>query len=124
MDFFYQTKVIKGTFGAYFFIEPTNYKRYVSFWDVRKRSKKDWNLFSQLPDSINQIIWHFKRQLECSEERWDNFLMSLTTPQYISFKSKTKGNAVYVKGYISFALQKFPAESRIFKKAEKQLFNY
>jgi len=126
MNFFYQKRVLRGTSGGFYFVEPTGYKRYVDHWDVRQR--KIPVMFPQLPDELNVIIWHFKRQLECSTERWDNFIMSLTTAQYQLFKKKTKSlkcaHTPCVRGYISFALQHFPASSRVFKKAEKQLLNY
>jgi len=124
MSFYYQQKVKKGTNGAYYYIEPSGYRRYVSFWDVRKR--KIPALFPNLPVELNRLIWHFKQQLECSEKRWDNFIMDLTTYQYINLKKKVKAHTdhVCVAKFIDFALHSFPANSRIYKKAAKQLLNY
>ena len=126
MNFFFQKRVERGVNGAYFYVESSGWKRYVNHWDVRPR--KIPILFPQLPKELNAIIWHFKKQMECSTSRWDNFIMSLTTAQYNKFKHKVnsieKEHKPCVRTYISFALQNFPANSRVFIKAEKQLYNY
>ena len=121
---YFQKKVTKGTLGGYYYVESSGYRRYVCFWDVRKR--KIPVLFSNLPVELNKIIWHYKRQLECSEKRWDNFLMDLTTHQYHDLKKKVKAHTDHVRvaEFIGFALRSFPANSRIYKKAAKQLLNY
>ena len=126
MSFYFQKKVVKGNNGAHYYVEPSGYRRYVDFWDVRKRSPEDIFMFPELPKELNQIIWHFKMQLECSENRWDYFVMDLTNNQYHHFKSKAKTHKEHLSAtnFIYFALHNFPANSRIYNKAQKQLLNY
>ena len=114
----------RGANGAYFYIEQTGYRRYVNFWDVKVRQIPV--LFQNLPTELNTIIWHYKQQLECAEKRWDSFIMDLTHNQYHLFKCKVKthNEHVCVHNFIWFAIHSLPAESRIYKKAVKQLLNY
>ena len=120
--FYYQTRVKRGDRGAYYFTEPSTYKRYVGIFDIKAR--KIPNMFPNLPRSLNDKIWHFKRQLECIEENWDVFCMCLTAQQYKRFHARAKYKRLQRKDYIRFALDNFPEESRIYYKACRQLLNY
>ena len=124
MKFYYQKKVTRGNNGAYYYVEESGYRRYVCFWDCRPRNIP--TLFLKLPKEINEIIWNYKRQLECSTLRWDSFLMSLTAAQYSHFRIRVKRHPEHlnVKQLIHYTLFNFPINSRIYKKAEKQLLNY
>ena len=120
--YYYQTKVKKGSRGAYYFTEPSTYKRYVGIFDIKTR--KIPNIFPSLPRSINDKIWHYKRNLECADENWDVFIMCLTAQQYRRFHKKAKFKRLHRKDYIRFALANFSEESRIHYKACRQLLNY
>ena len=124
MSYYFQKQVKKTERNAYYFEESSGYRRYVNEWDVIKRNIP--YIFTNLPRELNNVIWHFKSQLECIDKRWGSFIMSLTAIQHIVFIRAKRRKDVYTRPrhYIIFALNNFHPKSRIYNKALRQLWNY
>ena len=122
---YFQKKVQKTNRKAYYFIESSGFRRYVNSFDVIKREGIPF-ILPNLPRELNDKIWHMKCQLECLHKRWDAFIMSLTANQHILFVRLKQALVGYLRPrfFIAFALDSFPHNSRIYKKAKRQLLNY
>ena len=122
MYYYFQKKVVKTERGAFYYLESSGFRRYINPLDVITRLPQI--ILPQLPKEINDIVWHYKSQLECARSRWFHFIMSLTLNQYICFNNRKKGKYVRPSSSLKFALNNFDVSSRIYKKAFRQLLNY
>ena len=119
MLFCYGEKAYRGKRGAYYVMEG-RYRRYVTAFDVRERY---YTPFTTLPEDIDRIIWEYSKQLNCLHSNWGSFVYHLT---YSQLRTLRNGFQQYVRpsNYLVHVFDHYNPDSRIYKKALRQLTNY